>query len=237
MTSTATATGPERRAIADREANDRALDRYYRLHAKVYDLTRWSFLFGRRGVPGLLGNGPAPRSIVEIGCGTGRVLAGLAGAFPQARLLGLDLSEDMLGVATGSLERFGDRVSLRRAAYGGDAAPVETDAGPPDLMVFSYALSMFNPGWEDAIDRAASDLAPHGRIAVVDFHDTPWRWFARWMGVNHVRMEGHLLPRLRSRFANERCEVRRAYGGVWRWLGFVGRVGGVSEGPSSPPGG
>jgi hypothetical protein len=30
---------------------------------------------------------------------------------------------------------------------------------------------------------------------VVDFHDTPLPVFARWMGVNHVRMDGQLPPR------------------------------------------
>jgi S-adenosylmethionine-diacylgycerolhomoserine-N-methlytransferase len=92
-----------------------------------------------------------------------------------------------------------------------------------DGIVFSYALTMFNPGWELAIDAAARDLSDEGLIAVVDFHDTPCAWFGRWMGINHVRMEGHLLPRLRERFEPVYEEERRAFGGLWRYFLFIGR--------------
>ena len=67
--------------------------------------------------------------------------------------------------------------------------PLSSEA-PFDLVVFSYALSMFNPGWEEALAAALGDLSPGGALAVVDFHDSPLPAFKRWMGLNHVRPGG-----------------------------------------------
>ena len=193
-----------------------ALERYYRFHARIYDATRWSFLFGRTAVLEALPG--APREILEVGCGTGRNLAELARRYPRARLTGVDLSDAMLARARRRLAPWGDRVQLEQRAYGG--AP----AGPPayDVVLFSYALSMFNPGWEAALAAAWTDLRPGGWLAVVDFHATTRRWFERWMGVNHVRMQGHLQPALARRFQARTNEVHAAYGGLWSYLLFVG---------------
>jgi S-adenosylmethionine-diacylgycerolhomoserine-N-methlytransferase len=81
---------------------------------------------------------------------------------------------------------------------------------------------MFNPGWQVAIATAIEDLKPGGHLAVVDFESTPLTWFRRWMVVNHVRMEGHLLPVLEGRFQTRLRRVAPAYGGCWRYFRFVG---------------
>lgn len=199
-----------------------ALRRYYRLHARLYDWTRWSFLFGRGELVRWLAAGPAPERIWEIGCGTGANLRRLARLFPQARLTGLDGSADMLAVARGSLHRRARSVTFREGFY---AAPLRPDPAP-DVILFSYCLTMINPGWADAITAALADLAPGGRLAVVDFHGSDAAWFRRWMGVNHVRMERHLLPALAAACRPERSEVRRAYGGWWEYFLFLGRKAG-----------
>ncbi|EPR44377.1 Methyltransferase type 11 [Desulfovibrio sp. X2] len=215
-----------------------ALKGYYRLHARIYDATRWTFLFGRSAIvseaerhlaaqalcgaqgagsrtPGLAG-----LSILEAGCGTGRNLGMLARRFPGARIVGVDLCPSMLAVARRRLAR-GEggcaRVELREQAYD---APVQ--AGSFDLVLFSYALSMFNPGFEQALDAAFRDLKPGGLLAVVDFHDTPARAFERWMGMNHVRMQGHLLSQAKARFEPLVERVVPAFGGLWRYLSFIG---------------
>jgi S-adenosylmethionine-diacylgycerolhomoserine-N-methlytransferase len=82
---------------------------------------------------------------------------------------------------------------------------------------------MFNPGWDAAISAAIDDLNDGGTLAVVDFHRTPFGAFRRWMGVNHVRMEGHLLPVLEQRSAEPSHEIQRAYGGLWEYVLFSGR--------------
>lgn len=197
------------------------LRRYYRWHAGIYDLTRWAFLFGRdRLVETLAARTDPPARILEIGCGTGRNLAALAKAFPDASLVGLDLSSDMLDRARAKLARHSDRVEFLHRPYDG---PLSREDGEKfDLVVFSYSLSMINPGYDQVLVLCREDLRPGGTVAVVDFHGTRWDWFRRWMGVNHVRMEGQILDQLRTRFEEQVCRLERAYGGLWRYLVYVG---------------
>jgi S-adenosylmethionine-diacylgycerolhomoserine-N-methlytransferase len=201
-------------------ACDRGIEGYYRLHARIYDATRWSFLFGRDAILDLAAAaGPKPARILEVGCGTGRNLVALARRFPGAHLTGLDLSPAMLAIARRKTAALGPRVTLVQRAYG---APLDEARGF-DLVLCSYALSMFNPGFEQAVAAAARDLAPGGHLALVDFHATRFPPFARWMGVNHVRMDGQLRPLLRTGFVPVTDDLRSAYGGVWQFLLFVGR--------------
>jgi len=125
----------------------------------------------------------------------------------------------MLTIARRKTAAYGPRVRLLQRAYD---APVAAAQGH-QLVLCSYALTMFNPGFEAAIAAAHRDLAPGGHIAVVDFHATRFRWFARWMRVNHVRMDGQLRPLLHEKFSTVTERVCPAYGGVWDYLLFVGR--------------
>jgi len=73
------------------------MQRYYRRHAAIYDLSRWTFLFGRREVIRRLPfEWDEAISVLEIGCGTGYNLETTAKNFPNARLTGLDVSADMI---------------------------------------------------------------------------------------------------------------------------------------------
>jgi S-adenosylmethionine-diacylgycerolhomoserine-N-methlytransferase len=191
---------------------------YYRLHSKFYDLTRWSFLFGRSSLVQRITKEKVPDRILEVGCGTGTNLAGLANAFPTAELFGLDLSEDMLQKAASKLASHGARTRFLHQAYN---EPVR-NGQPFDLILFSYSLSMFNPGWEQALDAAGEDLSESGIVAVVDFHNTPFDFFARWMAMNHVRLGSHLLEGLRERFKPLYDQSRAAWLGVWRYFQFIG---------------
>jgi len=201
--------------------NADSLRGYYRWHAKFYDLTRWAFLFGRRDlIATVAGRIESPDRILEIGCGTGKNLVALATAFPGARIAGLDLSADMLDRARAKIAPFADRVELLHRPYDG---PVAEEGEPFDLIVISYALSMINPGYDEVIALCRRDLREGGIIAVVDFHETRWTWFRKWMGVNHVRMEGQILARLDDGFEAVVREIGRGYGDLWRYVTFVGR--------------
>lgn len=206
----------EKQNVSSNKPNQ--IERYYRFHSKIYDASRWSFLFGRRAIIRQIAQEGDPRKLLEIGCGTGKNLVALCEQFPDAKVTGLDLSRDMRDVAQKKVKGLNPPVELLHRAYNQPLAPEE----PYDLILFSYALTMFNPGWEEAIENASADLAPGGLIAVVDFHDTPFGWFERWMGVNLVRMDGHLLPKLQTCFQPRQEEVRRAYGGLWRYFLFIG---------------
>ena len=200
-------------------SGETAVEKYYRLHAPMYDLTRWTFLFGRSDILRRVADLGSAERILEVGCGTGRNLAELGRLFPRARITGLDLSSAMLERASKRVAPFGSRVELVRRRYDAPQGLSPTY----DLILFSYSLTMFNPGFETAIEAASRDLAPKGRVAVVDFHDSSWSWFERWVEFNHVRVNGQVRPLLLKRFAPLHDEVRSAYGGIWRYLMFLGR--------------
>lgn len=197
------------------------MERYYRLHAKIYDATRWSFLFGRKTIIQQVAAITQPVTILEIGCGTGKNLLTLARTFPQARLTGLDISESMLKIAAKNLGARLGSVDLLHQAYDRPLHPEPRF----DLILCSYSLSMINPDWQKVIQYAKADLNPGGFLAVVDFHDSAVPLFKQWMRVNHVRMEGHLLPALASTFQPQRLETSPAYGGLWKYFLFIGANG------------
>jgi len=194
------------------------LAEYYRFQSTIYDATRWAFLFGRAEILDALAKAvPGARHLVEIGCGTGHNLCGLAERFPEAQITGIDLSPDMLAIARRKTARFGGRVVLRQE--------IQRDVLSRgfEVVLFSYALSMMNPGWETVLESALTALEPGGFVGAVDFHGSPVPWFRRHMANHHVRMEAHLLPRLRDRLKQESGGVRSAYAGLWTYFSFVGR--------------
>ena len=202
-----------------------AIEHYYRLHAPVYDATRWSFLFGRDRLIHHILKTSSPRNTLEVGCGTGTNLRRLARLFPEATVTGIDASSDMLSRCRKKLRPWQERVTLLQGFYPENVLlPTK-----PDLILFSYALSMFNPGWEEALQQASTSLKFGGLIAVADLHLTPLAAFRKWMGINHVRMDGHLLPALKQRFTTVLEEIHPAYGGVWSYFLFVGTLPEISD--------
>lgn len=197
--------------------NAAALSRYYRWHSKLYDLTRWSFLFGRAALIQTIARHQQPHRILEIGCGTGSNLLRLHRQFPDATIIGLDLSVDMLSQARRKLAGC-SAIDLIHWRYD---KPLHLEI-PFDVIVFSYCLSMINPGWNQAVTAALHDLRPGGLLAVVDFHATPFMRFKRWMELNHVRMDGHLLPHLTAQCTPIAHSVRPAYAGSWQYFSFIG---------------
>ena len=124
--------------------------------------------------------------------------------------------------------------SASEQTSGGDTTKEEAFSAALEQALLEQALesddvlnsgmnSGMKPVWKEVIQCAARDLAVGGRIAVVDFHDTMVGPFRRWMGVNHVKMEGHLLPELKNCFAPVLDEKHFAYGGLWRYMLFIGK--------------
>lgn len=200
--------------------HQKRLERYYQWQSKIYDATRWSFLFGRKeGIRQLPFPADASLSGLEVGCGTGFNLELLARRYPQAKLLGLDLSPDMLTHAQKRLQPFGDRIRLEQRPY-----PLgESQQDSFDFIVFSYALTMINPHWSDLLYQAHADLKPGGYLLAIDFYDTNQQWFKKHMGNHHVRMDGHLEPVLTQLFPTHNKAVKPAYGGIWHYFWFLGQ--------------
>ena len=203
-------------------AQSNAMRGYYQWHAAIYDATRWTFLLGRNEILRRLPISDSEQQVLlEVGCGTGRNLRRLAQRHSKLQLIGVDVSPDMLARARKATADHVQRVRLLEQPYGVDTSLSLTQT--PDFVLFSYALTMFNPGWEAAIEQAWRDLPEGGRLAVVDFHSTPSQAFRWWMSKNHVRMDGHLLPFLREKFDTELEVVRPAWlAGLWQYFLWTG---------------
>ena len=197
------------------------LQRYYRWHAPVYDLTRWIFLLGRahlvRQVGVLVNNDhAAPKRILDVGCGTGKNLMLLANAFPNAEIVACDLAPTMLEIAKKKIAATPHKDRIRWHAGTVQSLP----DGKFDLIVCSYMLSMTGVELPAIVAYLRSRLSESGRLAVVDFADSAFAWFARWMAFNHVRMDGGLQRALAQFALVEKSEIRSA--GLWRWLLWIG---------------
>jgi len=205
----------------DPKAQASSMEQYYRFQSKIYDVTRWSFLFGRVEV---IKDIPIERNaavnILEIGCGTGFNTKILAETFTKATITAYEVSDDMVRLSRKKVAKYGERVKIVHQPYGVEE---EANVEKYDAVLFSYSLTMINPQWEDLIKQAYKDIKVGGYIAVVDFHDSKFKWFKKHMGNNHVRMDSHLLPLLKDLFEPTVATVKNAYTGVWEYVTFVGK--------------
>lgn len=164
------------------------LEAFYAPQAGHYDGFRERLLPGRTELLAWLMPGPGQR-VVELGAGTGR-----NPEFLGPRALGLseltlvDLCPSLLAQAR---SRWAHAANVR--VIEADACTWQPDA-PVDAVYFSYALTMI-PDWRAALDNAVAMLRPGGKLAVVDFTQTPAqspaaRWFWRqWFGHDGVRLD------------------------------------------------
>ncbi len=206
--------------IKDSLSQNQTIRKYYHFQSTIYDATRWSFLFGRKMILDKIAAECAPQMILEIGCGTGFNLKKLSKKFPAAKILGMDVSKDMLIIAQKKLQTY-PNIQLLTGSYGNK--PWNFTSGQPDVILFSYVLTMVNPDYASMISQAYRDLKPGGYIAVVDFHKTNHAWFRKHMGNHHVRMEGHLNRLLEKNFTPIDTEIHQAYQGVWQYFSFIGK--------------
>ena len=97
-----------------------------------------------------------PRRILDVGCGSGMSTACLVSAFPDAEIVGVDLSQEMLQKAKENLPTV--QFLLR------DCSKPLSDLGTFDL-IFSNAFLQWIPNQETFIARAFAMLRPNGAFA------------------------------------------------------------------------
>lgn len=193
---------------------------YYRRHAGIYKLSRWSFLFGRkRLIKKIAKVNPQASNILEVGCGIGTNLSYLAHYFPSASIVGLDLSADMIAESAKAVGHL-PNIKLVQSSFLEEQTLHER---PWDIIVFSYALTMINPQWIDCMEHAKALLGRGGNIAIVDFHDSQFQFFKNHMGNNHVRMDGHIIDKAKQLFEPTELNIHAAYAGLWQYALFIGR--------------
>jgi S-adenosylmethionine-diacylgycerolhomoserine-N-methlytransferase len=197
------------------------MDGIYRRQRFIYDATRRYYLLGRNRMLANL-RVPAGGSVLEIGCGTARNLIRAARLYPEARLYGADVSEEMLRTASAKVARAGLSHQIVLAA--GDATRLDAAAlfglSQFDRVFISYALSMIPP-WREVVDGAVDCVAPGGSLHIVDFGDfaafPTWLrrvqlgWLRRFSVTPIPDLEGALAEIAARR--GLRAEVARLYGG------------------------
>lgn len=176
-----------------------SMDDIYRYQRHFYDFTRRYYLLGRDRLVNDL-DVPAGGTVLEIGCGTGRNLIKIARAYPNVRLFGLDISNEMLSTARASVARAG--LSSRIILVQADATKFDSKTlfsiASFDRVVMSYTLSMI-PDWQAALTQGVDVLAHGGSLHLVDFgqQERLPLWFKRslfaWLNQFEVHPR-HDLP-------------------------------------------
>lgn len=172
-------------ASANKTEHRDFLNRYYGWSRHIYDLTRKYYLIGREYALRDLLNEDW-NVLVEIGPGTGRNLRKLHEQRPDARLGGIEASDQML-------EHARARCPWATLLHGfaEDADYTELLGARPDRVLFSYCLSMVQDPVA-ALENARRSLAPGGEVLIVDFGDLnglrqPARGaLQKWLNAFHV---------------------------------------------------
>lgn len=109
--------------------------------------------------------------IVDIGCGAGEVSMAVAAVRPQANVIGVDVSPDLVAAATRRASVL-PNVSFALA----DASTWLNPDGPPDLYVSRHGV-MFFPDPQAAFTHLAAAAAPRARMVFSCFRkaaDNGW---------------------------------------------------------------
>lgn len=213
-----------------------AMDRMYRFQRHIYDASRRYYLLGRDQLLDRLAPPPGG-SILEIGCGTGRNLIGAARRYPDVKLFGIDISQEMLKTALGTMGRMKLDQRVRVACADATSFDPLPSLGQRrfDRIYFSYTLSMV-PEWQAALRHAFSLLSRDGELHIVDFGQCEAlpRSFRnglfRWLDLFHVSPRAELRNEL-ARLATANgasSHIEAPYRG-YTWLAVIKRQAGLQS--------
>jgi len=157
-------------AVSDRPDPALALARY-RAHATGYDATARRSMPARLRTIAKLSLRPGD-SVLDVGCGTGLSFAALLeGVGPAGRVVGVELSPEMLALARERCEQAGwGNVTLIESAI--ETAPLE---GPFDAVLFHCAHDVLRS--PEALDRIFAATRTGTRVAAAGMKLGPW-WAA-----------------------------------------------------------
>jgi SAM-dependent methyltransferase len=117
----------------------------------------------------------APRNgstVIDVGCGCGATTIELARAVgPSGRVIGLDISEPMLSLATARLRDFANTTTML-----GDAADLPLAGLNADLIVSRFGVMFFGDPVA-AFSNLRTGLAPGGRVRFAcwrPINENPW---------------------------------------------------------------
>lgn len=157
------------------------LDHYPKdAYAKLYELEADSFWFRNRNkliLKALAKNFPDATSLLDIGCGTGFVLAGIAAANPRLRLVGSDLHHEALNYAQTRLPG----VVLLQMDAGGNIPYVEEFD-----VICAFDVLEHIPRDSEALKQIHQALKRGGGL-MITVPQHPWLWSRADDDARHLR--------------------------------------------------
>ena len=164
------------------------------------------------------------RCIVDLGCGFGKSTSPLKQKYPQAEVIGIDLSAPCLRLALRQANARGLRIHYRQAS----ATATGLERGSADLVTSTMLLHELPldvlPG---LFEEAARLLAPGGALRFLDFHYTGDEFRDLAMTEHGTRNnEPYLAPMMAADVA---AMARAAGFGAVRWQAFDERGAGLLE--------
>lgn len=112
-------------------------------------------------------NLPAGGTVLEVGFGTGRILAEITRRVgPRGRVLGIDLSNKMCQIARKRMERMG--LAKQIWLNGGDGCHLPFTAGSLDGIFMGFTLELFDtPELVPVLRECQRTLKPGGQLGIV----------------------------------------------------------------------
>lgn len=195
--------------------------------------------------------GPDPALCLDLACGTGDLVTRLHRRYPASRVVGVDLSPEMLAIARA--RSGGDGVSFEL----GDMSALRFADHSVDLVTGGYALRNA-PDIRGALREIRRVLRPGGYLALLDFSKSPrpmraqtayailksWGAFWGWALHGYAGVYGYIADSLET-FPDRRClrewlmeedlrvlSSRTYFAGLLEWVVCRAGVrhGGVSSG-------
>ena len=116
-----------------------------------------------------------PERIMDLATGTGDLAIKMAKRIPKARIMGVDLSENMLAVAAEKVRRLGldDHIAL----YQGDAEQLDVADGMLDVVTVAFGVRNFG-NLEKGLSEIWRSLRSGGHMVILEF-STPRNWLVR----------------------------------------------------------
>lgn len=184
------------------------LERFYRIHAKFYNLTRRFYLVDRQRAVERLDIKP-DHIVFDYGCGTGLNIPFLLAKTSPDRLIGIDYATAMLDIA----RRHYPWLKLIR----GDITIPLIAPRAADRILCTYALSMVED-WQQALLQMKDALSETGVLVILDFHTWYGRLrafyppFKRWLHLHGVDTEQPVIPFMNHHFRHvEHFPLRSGY--------------------------
>lgn len=139
-----------------------------------------------------------PQLVMDIATGTGDLAIAMAKRIDDVRIMGVDLSEEMLRVAQGKVLKLGmaERISLTK----GDAENLDMVASESvDAVTVAFGVRNFE-NLEQGLGELYRTLKPGGKLIVLEF-SIPRNKLVRWV---YAQYSHRLLPRIGAMISKDR---------------------------------